>query len=54
MSPMTAIVVTIRPPPPIPWSARNAISSPMFCASPHSAEPIRKMTIAAWRTIRRP
>ena len=27
MSPITAIVVTISPPPPIPCSARNAISS---------------------------
>ena len=46
MSPTTAIVVTISPPPPSPWSARNAISSAMFCASPQSAEPTRKITIA--------
>ena len=54
MSPTTAIVVTIRPPPPIPWSARKAISWPMSCASPQSAEPTRKITIAVCRTILRP
>ena len=54
MSPITAIVVTISPPPPIPWSARKAISCAMFCASPHSAEPTRKITIAVWSTILRP
>jgi hypothetical protein len=54
MSPTTAIVVTISPPAPIPWSARKAMSSPMFCAIPHRAEPTRKMTIADWRTIFRP
>jgi hypothetical protein len=54
MSPTTAIVVTMRPPPPRPWSARNAISSGMFCAIPQSAEPTRKITIAVCRTILRP
>jgi len=47
-------VVTIRPPPPSPWIARKAISSVRFWLIPQSAEPIRKMTIAAWRTILRP
>jgi hypothetical protein len=46
MSPTTAIVVVISPPAPSPCSARNAISSAMFCAIPQSMEPIRKMTIA--------
>ncbi len=45
---------TIRPPPPSPCSARNAISSIMFWARPHSAEPIRKTTIAAWNRPLRP
>ena len=54
MSPTTAIVVTIRPPPPIPCTARNAISWPMSCASPHSTEPMRKITIAVCSTILRP
>ena len=53
-SPITAIVVTIKPPPPIPWSARKAISCAMVCASPQSTEPTRKITIAVWSTIFRP
>jgi hypothetical protein len=40
-SPTIAIAVTIRPPPPSPWMARNAISWPMDCASPQSTEPTR-------------
>src|SRR5215475_14143366 len=54
MSPTTASVTTISPPAPRPWSARNPISSPMLCESPQSAEPTRKITIAAWSTILRP
>ena len=45
---------TIRPPPPSPWTARNAISSIIECARPDSAEPIRKITIAAWKNTFRP
>ncbi|CAM5612460.1 hypothetical protein SANTM175S_01342 [Streptomyces antimycoticus] len=30
------------------------MSSAMFPASPHSAEPIRKMTIAVWKSLLRP
>ncbi len=54
MSPITAIVTTMSPPPPSPWTARNAISSAMFWESPQSADPIRKITIAACSTILRP
>jgi len=54
MSPIAAVVVTISPPPPRPCSARNAISDVMFHASPHSAEPTRKMTIATCSTRLRP
>ncbi len=54
MSPTTAIVVTMSPPPPSPWSARKPISSVMFWLVPQSAEPARKITIAAWSTILRP
>src|SRR5262249_44938492 len=50
MSPMTAMVVTIRPPPPSPPIARKAISSVRVWLIPQSTEPIRKKTIAAWRT----
>ncbi len=53
-SPIVACAVTIRPPPPSPWIARNAISSVIPCAIPHSAEPIRKITSAPWSTILRP
>ena len=54
MSPITAVVVTINPPPPRPCNARKAISDGMFCASPHSAEPIRKRTIAVCKITFRP
>ena len=54
MSPTIAWVKTMRPPPPTPWSARNAISSPMVWDSPDSAEPIRKITIAARNRYLRP
>ena len=45
---------TISPPPPMPWMARKAISSVIELASPDSAEPIRKITIAAWKNCLRP
>ena len=54
MSPMTARVVTISPPPPRPWSARKAISSVMFWLSPHNADPTRKITIAVCSSRLRP
>src|SRR5580765_8022353 len=38
MSPTTAIVTTISPPPPSPWRARKAISCSMFWLRPQSAE----------------
>ena len=53
-SPIAACALTISPPPPRPWIARNAISSVMPCASPHSAEPIRNSTSAPCSTILRP
>ena len=51
---MIAWVSTISPPPPTPCRARNAISSPMLRAWPHSAEPIRKITIALRNRYLRP
>jgi hypothetical protein len=47
MSPIVAIAPVIRPPAPIPCSARKAISSAIECDRPDSAEPARKITIAA-------
>src|SRR6516165_4848547 len=37
-SPITAMVMTISPPPPAPSSARNTISCSMFCAMPQRAD----------------
>ena len=54
MSPTIAIDSTISPPPPRPWRARKPISCGMFCAMPHSAEPIRKITMAVWKSFLRP
>jgi hypothetical protein len=53
-SPMMACAPTSRPPAPTPWTARNAISSIMFCDKPESMEPIRKITIASWKRFFRP
>ena len=39
---MTAIVVTISPPPPSPCTARKAINSPIERLRPHSADPDEK------------
>src|SRR3954471_13588218 len=49
-----AMASVIRPPAPSPWRARNAISSPSVWATPLSAEPARKTTIAAWNRGLRP
>lgn len=54
MSPMIAIAIAMSPPAPIPCTARNAISCAMFCDSPDSSDPIRKIVIAVWNTILRP
>ena len=54
MSPTTAIAVTMSPPPPMPWIARNAISWAIPWLSPQSTEPTRKMTIALCSTSLRP
>ena len=51
---MVAITPTISPPAPIPWTARNMISSAIECDWPASAEPTRKITIAAMRNLLRP
>ena len=51
---MMAWAPTMSPPAPTPCTARNAISSTMFCDSPESIEPTRKMTIASWKSLLRP
>ncbi len=53
-SPIVANASAIRPPPPMPWSARNAMSSSMLRENPHSSEPTRNVTIAIWKIFRRP
>ncbi len=53
-SPMIAMTPTIRPPAPRPCTARKPISSPMFCAMPLSAEPIRKITMDVMNVPLRP
>ena len=54
MSAMIACAPTIRPPAPMPWTARNAISSVIDWLRPESIEPVRKITIAARNTGLRP
>jgi len=54
MSPMMAKASACSPPAPMPWTARNAIGSLMFRERPDSAEPTRKIAIAAWKTGLRP
>ena len=51
---MMAWAPTISPPAPIPWIARNAMSSAMDWDSPDSTEPTRKITMASWKSAFRP
>ena len=51
---MMAWAPTNSPPAPTPWTARNAISSIMFCDRPESMEPIRKITMDSWKRFFRP
>ena len=51
---MIAWAMAIRPPPPIPWMARNAISSTMLRDRPDRIEPATKITMANWNRILRP
>jgi hypothetical protein len=54
MFPITASDSGNRPPAPTPWIARKTTSSVIPCASPQSAEPIRKITIATTNRYFRP
>src|SRR5579875_510150 len=51
---MIAWAVTIRPPPPNPCTARKPISSTILRLRPDSADPIRKIAIAASNMCLRP
>lgn len=51
---MTATAVTVIAPPPMPCSAREATSIDIDPARPHSTEPARKNSTAAWKTGLRP
>ena len=53
-SPINAVAVTASPPPPMPCTARNAISVVMFCESPQKNEPTMKINTLSWNTRFRP
>jgi hypothetical protein len=44
---MVMLISIIMPPPPMPWIARDTTSMTMVWEAPHSAEPMRKMTMDA-------
>ena len=51
---MIAIASAPRPPPPIPWTARNTSSCSIEPAAPESIEPMLKIVIATSSTRLRP
>ncbi len=54
MSPTIANASVMRPPAPMPWMARVAMSSGMFWLAPAKADPMRNTTMANWNTLLRP
>ena len=54
MSAIRAVAVTVSPPAPRPWSARDAISQVMPWERPHSIEPTMKTVTLIWKTFLRP
>lgn len=54
MSAMIACTPIMRPPAPMPWTARKAINWSMVRARPASAEPMTKTAMANWKTPLRP
>jgi hypothetical protein len=54
MSPTIVMLIGCTAPAPRPCTARNAISAPMFQASPHSSEPRTKSPIPTSITGLRP
>ena len=53
-SPISAVAVTIRPPAPMPCTARNAIIIDMFCDRPQKNEPTMKISTLSWKIRFRP
>ena len=47
-------VITIKPPAPSPWMARKAMSWVIDWDIPARTDPIKKVTMANWKTIFRP
>jgi hypothetical protein len=45
---------TMSPPPPAPWTARQAMSWPIVWDVPARTEPARKMTMQAMKRVLRP
>ena len=54
MSAIRAVAVTVRPPAPSPWTARETISQVIPSARPHSIEPTMKTVTLIWKTSLRP
>ena len=54
MSAMIACTPIMSPPPPMPWTARKAMSWSIVRDQPASAEPTTNTTIANWKTGLRP
>jgi len=54
MSAIIAVAVTVRPPPPMPWSARDPISHVMDCESPASIEATVNSTMLPMKIDLRP
>jgi hypothetical protein len=53
-SAINAMAVTIRPPAPIPCTARHATRSVMEVAVPHRNEPVMNTIVEIWKTSLRP
>ena len=51
---MIAMALTMRPPAPRPWIARNVMSSAIDCDRPASADPARNTTMATMNSFFRP
>ena len=53
-SAISAVAVTRSPPAPTPCTARIEMSQSMFCARPHSSEPMTKISALSWKMRLRP
>jgi hypothetical protein len=54
MSAIIAVAVTVSPPPPTPWSAREPISQAIDCESPASIEATVNSTMLPTKIVLRP